>query len=109
MTAYTTIFALGDISNLKAADIFSVESTFVNPGVVTYLHSNGKGLYVWTVNNEDTMQNMVEMNVDAVITNEPVKCREYVIQYGVLPKVTPLNSMWGNLKAVLQTTDSHIN
>lgn len=77
-TVYTTIVAYGDVSDLSAADIFSVEGSFVNRSFVSYLRQNGKGIYVWTINNEEQMQELAQLHVDAIITNDPVTCRKTV-------------------------------
>lgn len=92
-TVYTTAVALGDVTNLTAADAFSVETTFVNQTFVRSLRQNGKKLFVWTVNDENAMQKMVLLGANAIITNDPATCRSVVESnenagvFGVLEKL----------------------
>lgn len=92
-TVYTTAVALGDVTDLTAADAFSVETTFVNQTFVRSLRQNGKKLFVWTVNDEDAMQKMVLLGANAIITNDPATCRNVVESndnagvFGVLEKL----------------------
>ena len=79
-TVYTTTVAYGSLAKLDAADAFSVEATFVNSDFVRYLRQHGKEIYVWTVNDESQMDKMVNLGVDAIITNDPVGCRTIVSQ-----------------------------
>lgn len=68
-TVYTTTVGGGSLARLKDADAFSVDSNFVTPGFVQYMKKSNKGIFVWTVNNEVTMNRMIDMNVDAIITD----------------------------------------
>ena len=68
-TVYTTTVGGGDIVKLSAANAFSVEENFVNAGLVQYLRKSGKGIYVWTVNSETQINRMIDLDVDAIITN----------------------------------------
>lgn len=77
-TVYTTAVAIGNVEDLSAADAFSVETTFVNQSFVRSLRQNGKELFVWTVNDESEMQRMINLGANAIITNDPVTCRELV-------------------------------
>ncbi|MGB8956324.1 MAG: glycerophosphodiester phosphodiesterase [Tumebacillaceae bacterium] len=38
-------------------------------------HANGLGINVWTVNDADDMKQMIELGVDAIITNHPDRLR----------------------------------
>jgi glycerophosphoryl diester phosphodiesterase len=77
-TVYTTTVALGNVEDLKASDAFSVEGTFVNQSFMRSMRQNGKEVYVWTINDEGEMQTMINMGVNAIITNDPVTCRDLV-------------------------------
>lgn len=46
------------------------------PGMVEDCHSRGKKIHVWTVNEIPHIQKMLELNVDAIITNYPDRVRE---------------------------------
>ncbi len=68
-TVYTTTVGGGDISKLKAANAFSIEENFVTAQMVRYLRKENKGIYVWTVNTERDINRMIDLNVDAIITD----------------------------------------
>ncbi len=73
LTAYTTVIGLGEIDKLDAASIISIQETFATFANVERLHRAGKRVFVWTVNDEDVMERLVSLNVDAILTNDPVK------------------------------------
>ncbi len=70
-TAYTTVIGLGDIESLEAADIISIQESFATFREVQRLHGAGKKIFVWTVNKKDTMEKLISLNVDAILTNDP--------------------------------------
>lgn len=74
-TVYVTAVAYGNFDELDAADVISMESTFVTPSLVDRIKSSGREVYVWTVNHESRIQLMLESGVDSVITDDPVKAR----------------------------------
>ena len=68
-TVYVMSIAIGNITDAKYADAFSVEASNVNEKLVNSVHNKGKELYAWTVNTEESINNMIEMNVDNIITD----------------------------------------
>ena len=64
-------FGTGAYYDLPCADFFSVEHSFVNDTMLNIIHSMGKKVYVWTVNTDKTMDDLIGMNIDAVITDYP--------------------------------------
>ena len=81
LTAYTTAIGVGDIESLDAADIISIQETFANYELIDRIHRAGKRVFVWTVNEEDTMKKLISLNVDAILTNDPALCRSVIDQY----------------------------
>lgn len=71
LTAYTTVIGLGDIENLDAADIISIQESFATYQEVQRLHASNKRVFVWTINDEDVMEKLISLNVDAILTNDP--------------------------------------
>ena len=61
--------AYGDITSLKAADNFSIEASSITKTLVNKVHNAGKQLYAWTVNTENSINAMIELNVDNIITD----------------------------------------
>ena len=68
-TVYVMSLALGDITKIEYADAFSVEASSVNKNLVKKVHNKGKEIYAWTVNKETSIQHMIDMNVDNIITD----------------------------------------
>lgn len=69
-TVYVMSIAIGKITDLEYADCYSVEETNVTPNLVNIVHNEGKEIYVWTINTEESIGKMVDMNVDNIITDE---------------------------------------
>lgn len=82
LTAYTSVVGLGEMESLDAADIISIQETFATFENVERLHRAGKRVFVWTVNEKETMKDLVSLNVDAILTNDPALCKTVVDQYG---------------------------
>lgn len=67
---YILSFALGQYAQLDSADFFSIDKDFVDESVLKLVHSLGKDLYVWTVNDETRIQELHALGVDGIITDE---------------------------------------
>ncbi len=68
-TVYVMSLAYGKITELDAADHFSIEASSVTRTLVRQVHKAGKELYVWTVNTKENIQKMIDLNVDNIITD----------------------------------------
>ncbi len=68
-TIYVMSFAYGDILNLDKADGFSIEASSINKTLVKNIHNSGKEIYAWTVNTPVSINNMIDLNVDNIITD----------------------------------------
>jgi glycerophosphoryl diester phosphodiesterase len=75
LTAYTSVIGIGNIETLDAADIISIQQTFATYENIERIHRAGKHVFVWTVNEKDTMEELVNLNVDAILTNNPSMCK----------------------------------
>ena len=82
LTAYTSAVGIGSIESLEAADIISIQETFATYENIERIHGVGKRVFVWTVNEEDTMKELVGLNVDAILTNNPDLCKMVIDEYG---------------------------
>ncbi len=69
-TCYNTFIALGNVQ-LLPVDIFSIEMSFVNAGIVNKIHSSGKELLVWTIDETSDANALLELNIDSIITDLP--------------------------------------
>ncbi len=81
ITAYTSVAGIGNLQSLEAADIFSIMEYFATYENVTAIRDAGKRIFVWTVNDADTMESLINLNVDAILTNEPELCRRVMDGY----------------------------
>ena len=63
---------------LAAADIFSVESTFVTTDMVNALHLRGKQVHAWTIDEPANAERMIRLGVDNLITGDPEMVREVI-------------------------------
>ena len=81
LTAYTSVVGMGEMESLDAADIISIQETFATFENVERLHRAGKRVFVWTVNERETMKKLVSLNVDAILTNDPALCKTVIDQY----------------------------
>ena len=77
-TVYVMSIAIGNITDAKYADAFSVEATNVNVTLVNKVHNEGKELYAWTVNTKESINKMIDMNVDNIITDNTKLGKELV-------------------------------
>ena len=68
-TVYVMGLAYGNITILEAADHFSIEAASVTGRLVSRVHGEGKELYAWTANTQASIQRMIELNVDNIITD----------------------------------------
>lgn len=68
-TVYVMSLAYGNITSLEAADHFSIEATSITADLVSRVHREGKELYAWTVNTQESIRKMIELNVDNIITD----------------------------------------
>lgn len=69
-TLYVMSIAVGDINDLEYADNFSVEASNVDEELVETVHKEGKKLFVWTINTEENINKMIDLNVDNIITDD---------------------------------------
>lgn len=79
-TVYVMGLAYGNITQLEAADCFSIEATSVTEKLVTRVHNAGKEIYVWTVNNEDNISKMTDLNVDNIITDNVPLAKRLIME-----------------------------
>ena len=46
--------------------------------MVKRLHKQGKDIYAWTVNSEKTIKNLMFMDVDCIITDNPYRTKDII-------------------------------
>lgn len=77
-TVYVMSIAYGDINTLAAADHFSIEATNITEKLVSDVHNAGKEIYAWTVNTEENINRMIDVNVDNIITDDIILAKECI-------------------------------
>ena len=77
-TMYITHISYGDMSQLSDADGFSVESSYISSSFVRMLHRKGKFVYVWTVNSEEDLENVIAMKPDGIVTDSTELTRDII-------------------------------
>ena len=78
-TGYVLTLAYGNFYNLDYCDAFSINAAYVNKNMVDAIHNKGKEIFVWTVNNKSKAEEMTQIGVDAIITDNPVMGQEVVL------------------------------
>lgn len=69
-TVYVMSIAYGDVNALTAVDYLSIEASNVTKKLVSDAHNAGKEIYAWTVNTEENINRMIDLNVDNIITDD---------------------------------------
>lgn len=77
-TVYVMSLAIGDITTIDYADYYSIEASSITREMVTKVHKEGKLIYAWTVNTEESINKMIELNVDNIITDDITLARNLV-------------------------------
>ena len=77
-TVYVMSLAYGNVNRLKYADHFSMEASSVTPSMVSRIHNAGKKIYAWTVNNRQSLNKMIDLNVDNIITDRVTMVQKYI-------------------------------
>ncbi|PKK96252.1 MAG: hypothetical protein CVV58_07330, partial [Tenericutes bacterium HGW-Tenericutes-3] len=66
--------------NFEEVDAYGFERSFIisNPGFVDMIHNKGKQVYVWTVNNPTHIQELMNFDIDGIITDDPIIAKEVI-------------------------------
>ena len=57
--------------NCLQIPIYQYGIKLVTKRFINYIHSIGLKIHVWTINDEDTMQRLIDLGVDGIITDRP--------------------------------------
>ena len=57
--------------NCLQIPIYQYGIKLVTKRFINYIHSIGLKIHVWTINDEDTMQKLIDLGVDGIITDRP--------------------------------------
>lgn len=78
-TTYVLSMIYTNAWNLEAVDAFSIHYLMITPTLVYNIKSAGKDLYAWTINDEETMELMLERGVDGVITDDTLLATRVIL------------------------------
>ena len=62
------------------ADALNIRWEFLNESILKKAHQLGLEVNVWTVNDKEALEKMIELGVDGIITNYPDKLLELLAQ-----------------------------
>ena len=70
--AYCVFVGMGNIEDIEYSDNISIEESYVTPELVRQMHAQGKKVFCWTVDRDDTVQYLVSCDVDVIGTDNPL-------------------------------------
>lgn len=82
---YIIPLAIGQFDFEDDIDFYSLEMSFVNKSLVEKLKNQNKEIHVWTVNSESDLKKMQRLQVDNIITDNPVLAKK-VLSTNLLEK-----------------------
>lgn len=77
--------ALGSFDFDEDIDFYSLEMSFVSKSLVEKIKNQGKEVHVWTVNSEADLKKMQRLQVDNIITDNPILAKK-VLSTNLLEK-----------------------
>lgn len=77
---YIVSMAVGNYLDVSWSDFFSIEQSFITKDLVREAHSMGKTINAWTVDEDLEAARLIDMQVDSLITNDPLMAREVILQ-----------------------------
>lgn len=70
-------FALGDLSELDV-DFYTIEKVMLTKAFVERAHADGREVWVWTVNSERNLKEVLKFQIDGIVTDYPVLAQSLV-------------------------------
>lgn len=77
---YILPFVQGNFYEIPEIDYYSIEENNINEKLVARLHSGNHQVHAWTVNDEDAMRRLADLNVDNIITDFPLVASETLVR-----------------------------
>lgn len=79
-TGFIANMLVCDPKSMEYADFFSLKYSSVNQNFVRQAHEAGKEVHVWTVNSRLLINRMNAIDVDSIITDNPILCKKIIAQ-----------------------------
>ena len=70
-------YALGDLGKLDV-DFYTVQKGMLNRDLVRKARQANRGLWVWTVNNEEELKEVLQYDIDGIITSQVPMAKEII-------------------------------
>ena len=71
LTAQIMYYSLGDLGTLDV-DYYTAHHGMLSHDFVRRARQNGKGIWVWTINTEEAVREVLQYDIDGIITNQPL-------------------------------------
>ena len=71
-TTYITALLITDDYRLDYVDGYSVETSSLSAGMAAQVHFQGKKMYAWTANSEDTIEKILRCGADGLVTDDVI-------------------------------------
>lgn len=82
-------YALGDLARLDV-DFYTVQKGMLNRDLVRRARQANRGLWVWTVNNEEELKEVLQYDIDGIITSQVPMAKEMIgVDAVLIPEVEP--------------------
>ena len=62
-------------------DFVSAEQSLINKNMIREIHKSDKAVFAWTINDDYKAERLLELGVDAIITDYPVEMVELRDEY----------------------------
>lgn len=88
---------LGSFFGIRAGRINTIDDVrainpnyeYLSKNTIDKIHAHGRKIFVWTVDDEDDMETLVDMGVDGLITNHPDKAIQVLRRLGIRKRKRP--------------------
>ena len=105
-TGFIVFKAVGNLSRMEA-DFLSISAAIAMPRLVRDVHSLGREIHVWTVNDLSNALSMIEMGVDNIITDYPEGVRSLLNAWNELSDSEKIALMLRNLIVGIERPQIH--
>jgi glycerophosphoryl diester phosphodiesterase len=78
--------AIGELWRLDL-DFVALSAALAEPELVAMIRDAGKPVHIWTVNETEAMQRIIELGVEGIITDRPARLRALVESGGDTPEM----------------------
>jgi glycerophosphoryl diester phosphodiesterase len=70
------LYAVMGNSNKLDVDFYTIKQSMLSDTFIENAHNNGRGVWVWTVNDELNIKEVLKFDVDGIITDYPKRVQD---------------------------------